>query len=199
MDQILFDPNFFGPTKNFWTINFKRIGPNFFTEPKFCGPKILLTQNCFLTNIFWDLIFFWAQIVLDKYFVRTKYFSYQPEIILLNSNINATTTSLDPNLSGPKIWQKFVLIRNLWAIISNDRSGLSQIFLVQISLNSKYLWTQNIFGAKSFWTKIFLNQTFLGPTRFLTCHNFTRIFLNPILLGKNFRSGLKFLLLTKCL
>ena len=139
------------------------------------------------------------EIVLDKYFVRTKYFSYQPEIILLNSNINATTTSLDPNLSGPKIWQKFVLIRNLWAIISNDSSVLSQIFLVQISLNSKYLWTQNIFGAKSFWTKIFLNQTFLGPTRFLTCHNFTRIFLNPILLGKNFRSGLKFLLLTKCL
>ena len=42
---------------------------------------------------------------------------------------------------------------------------MSQIISAQISLNSKFLWTQNIFGAESFLTKSFLNQTFSGQKR----------------------------------
>ena len=62
---------------------------------------------------------------------------------------------------------------------------MSLNFSAQNSLNSKFLWNQNIFGAESFSTKKFFNQTFLGPKKFLICHYFTQIFLNPILLAKN--------------
>ena len=78
LDQILFDPIFFGPTHFFGHKILKKLDPNFFSEPKFCEPKILLTHNSFgsklfWTNIFWDLIFFLTQIVLDQIFLHPKF------------------------------------------------------------------------------------------------------------------------------
>ena len=115
-DQNIFGPNFVWPKlfwtyKFFWTQNFKKFGPKFFLEPKFCEPKILLTNNCLDPNFFGPTFlgpnFFLAQIVLDlrfldQNFVWTKCFSYRLEIILLNSNINATTTSCTQLFLHPK-------------------------------------------------------------------------------------------------
>ena len=111
----------------------------------------------------------------DQNFVWTKCFSYRPDIILLNSNIDATTTSLHPNLSAPKILPKSVQIRNLSEIILNEPNFFSlNIFKLPISLDP------NIFGAESFSTKKLSNLTFFGTKKFLTCHYFTQIFVNPI-------------------
>ena len=138
LDQILFDPNFLGPTNFFGHKIWKSLDPNFFrsqnfVNPKFCWPIIVWIQT-FLDQNFLGLNFFLTQIVLDlrfldHNFVRTKCFSYRPEIILLNSNINATTTSLHPNLSAPKILPKFTLIRNLSAFILKWAKNFQPKFL----------------------------------------------------------------------
>ena len=65
------------------------------------------------------------------------------------------------NLSAPKILPKFVLIRSISAIILNERNFLAQTFL-----NSKFIWTQNIFGAESLSTKIFLFRHFWDQKSF---------------------------------
>ena len=136
LDQILFDPNFFGPTNFFGHKIWKSLDPNFFrsqnfVNPKVCWPIIVWIQT-FLDQHFLGLNFFFTQIVLDlrfldQNFVWTKCFSYRPEIILLNSNINATTTSLHPNLFAPKILPR--LIRNLSAFILNEPNFCQPKFL----------------------------------------------------------------------
>ena len=150
-DQNIFGPNFVWP-KLFWTYTF------FWTQnlnPNFCWPIIVWIQTV-LDQHFLGLNFFLTQIVLDlrfldQNFVWTKCFSYRPEKILLNFNINATTTFLYPNLSAPKILPEFVLIRNLSAIILNEPNFFSpKFFKLQISLEPKHFWRRIVFDQKFF-------------------------------------------------
>ena len=182
LDQILFEPNILGPT-HFLGHKKKNLTQNFFrsqhfVEPKFGWPRIVLDPNFLGLNFFLDLNCLDSKF-LDQNFVWTKYFSYRPEIILLNFNIDETTTSLDPNLSGPKVLPKFVLIRNLRAIILNYGSILSQIFGAQISLYSEFLRTQKIFGAEAFWTKYFFEPDIFGTKFFFDMSLFYPNFFKP--------------------
>ena len=127
-------------------------------------PKIFLTKIYFLSDFFGPNSFF-RPIFLLQIRWYSNFFKEKPLL---------TQIFLDPKFCQNLFW-----LRNLWANFQNDNYVLSQIFWTQISLNSKFLLTQNIFGLNSFWTQNFFKQTFFGPKTFLTCNFFTENFSKP--------------------
>ena len=127
--QIFFNHNFLR-AQNF--LDPKLTGPKFFLNIKYCWLIIFLVQiffdinlfglKFFGLNIFWTLLnphFFWTERIFLtllglKILLWTKYLTYWPDIMLLNSNIVNATTKQKQDLSLKcSAWKGFVLVPSL--------------------------------------------------------------------------------------